>query len=1736
MKRLVKNASLLSIIFLLTAVFFLSSLAFAADDADPDLAETMECQFTPELVALADELDRDPVKIYNWVYENIQFDQFDKDDLDNIISYKHSRLGAYGTYLRRRANQWDTCSLLITLLRISDIPAHYVSMGSVNQLYVEALLPTTHYRGQGSGVGEREGWLPLVPWYKELRIEDGIDLFPDGSVVAELDFDFARYLDNEDYLGDVEVEHKKTALELYEEKLQNYLATHYYGKTLKDIPFKETIIKRPLSILPGSLPIDMDVSDDKTIFSEINDADRANITLEFYKKDIDANGNEIETELLTKIIYLPEIVGKRFCLDFIPASDEDAQTISEHGGMCLTPAGAAMLKPVLKIDGKIITDPEDTASIATGEYFVTAYTVRDYDKLVCQKQKAGTFISMAFEPLAATAEVIEKLKKELEDVDIELTYEDGTREEFLGRLGNILGETYLLRYREAGERAARLLYGKLSAEICPTFIYTFADQFLADDESKYLIHPQWNIDSRTYANFYRRLNGDNVKIAWNDPMFKFCRSLYMYGTSYNEGIIFEDWQDTTGLSTIKGIMMAYEQGMDVVTLTSVSDLTAQFFDADANGVRTPLEAEAYQAVLEELQEGNTVTTPTQIITYVEDEGEDMCAYVMISVASDNVSYYFNLDNGGASSEYVIPETTHQEVTTGYFADGITSYENYEELSKDEVFVAVWGNTTREIVNAEVSKAGDPVDMVKGEFYQEEKPDIFIKSRGFDLEIKRKYKSQLIFKGPFGYGWAWNHAERILPEADGDIVYYNSDCVPYNLGFNGDGTYQSPPGTTFVLIKTGNTYMATLKSGIKYYFNSMGFLTRKEDRHGNELTFEYDENDQLVAIKDSLNRALILIYQNGKVVRVEDSSDPSQACAYSYGNADDPFGDSDDLRSFVDLEGNTTEYQYLKGQENPLNNHNMCKYILPKGDYLEIGYYKNDQVAYHTNAKGETFNFLCSRLNRYAETWNESGYYRKIFFSDTNDVIRYSNEDGTVETMDYDDNHNMVSHTDANGYTTTYTYDANRNMTSKSNALGETWTYVYDLTINKPLTITDPKQNVTVFVYDTQGKGNLLTMTDPLGKVTTFTYDDYGNNLSITDHLGYSTIKIYDANCVNVASITDKRGYGTTFTYDAAGNVLTKTDPAGYMTTFTYNKYNQKTAVIDALENVTAIDYDENRKLLRTVTADGAVTEHIYDTARDIVTGAKIIRTIDPLGGSEYYDYDEVGNLIRKTDRNGNVTRYFYDGMNRLVEESDPYQNSTRYAYDGNGNVVAKWDTRGNVTRFTYDAANRKTGVTDAEGNTTGYLYDANGNLTDEIKTLSDHTITTHFDYDGMNRLETRTLAYGTADARIYQYQYDALGRLRKAVEPKGNYLKYEYDENGNRVKEESFDSLDAKQYEKIYHYNSRNLLDYEIDANGKTYAAEYDALGRKTAVIDPLGNRVDYVYDSVGSLIMVMDQGGGATEHYYDRAARLIKTVDAMGQTTACRYDANGNRTAEIDPRGNETLTYYDALNRKIGLEDALGNVTTYDYDPNGNLVRSTDALGSTVSFDYDGNNRVTRKIDPLGYETVTEYDALDRVIKNIDAKGAETHYAYNDFGEKIQEMKAYGTSDEAVIQYDYDANGNLETITSAGNGVITYGYDALNRRIQEWDHDNSLLQVQYDGNGNIVQELHRDGVTITREYDALNRLETIKKSGVAVQTFQYDSLSRMTGATDANEGRQTHTVAFEYDPLHRVIAETQDG
>ena len=219
-----------------------------------------------------------------------------------------------------------------------------------------------------------------------------------------------------------------------------------------------------------------------------------------------------------------------------------------------------------------------------------------------------------------------------------------------------------------------------------------------------------------------------------------------------------------------------------------------------------------------------------------------------------------------------------------------------------------------------------------------------------------------------------------------------------------------------------------------------------------------------------------------------------------------------------------------------------------------------------------------------------------------------------------------------------------------------------------------------------------------------------------------------------------------------------------------------------------------------------------------------------------------------------------------------------------------------------------------------------------------------------------------------------------------------------------------------------------------------------------------------------------------------------MGQAIQFGYDLNGNITKVISPKGDTVSYTYDPLNRleKIIYNDA--EKWRYGYDANGNVTSVTDAItGTTTRYSYDKNNQVTQQTTGSANTVNYTYDANGNIVSLVAKAGtkATTHgYIYN----AIDQLVVMTRNGSNIIKYSYDERGNLVTIDYANGYRILYEYDAANRisRITSSGNSNAMSSYstyQYDANGNLISVTSVAGGTFTDsyKYDTLNRLVEYK-------------------------------------------------
>src|SRR5262249_30670189 len=157
------------------------------------------------------------------------------------------------------------------------------------------------------------------------------------------------------------------------------------------------------------------------------------------------------------------------------------------------------------------------------------------------------------------------------------------------------------------------------------------------------------------------------------------------------------------------------------------------------------------------------------------------------------------------------------------------------------------------------------------------------------------------------------------------------------------------------------------------------------------------------------------------------------------------------------------------------------------------------------------------------------------------------------------------------------------------------------------------------------------------------------------------------------------------------------------------------------------------------------------------------------------------------------------------------------------------------------------------------------------------------------------------------------------------------------------------------------------DAVGNVTSATYDANGNRLSEsksrTTPTGVEVlvtTFQYDARNRLVTTIQPDGSTTRTIYDAIGQRTAVVDPSGRQTTSEYDPAGHVFRTPYPDGTQETSAYDAGGRRIASRDRGGRVTTYEYDAIGRLITTTYADGATMTSTYDAAGRLTAQTDSL--------------------------------------------------------------------------------------------------------------------------------------------------------------------------------
>jgi len=319
-----------------------------------------------------------------------------------------------------------------------------------------------------------------------------------------------------------------------------------------------------------------------------------------------------------------------------------------------------------------------------------------------------------------------------------------------------------------------------------------------------------------------------------------------------------------------------------------------------------------------------------------------------------------------------------------------------------------------------------------------------------------------------------------------------------------------------------------------------------------------------------------------------------------------------------------------------------------------------------------------------------------------------------------------------------------------------------------------------------------------------------------------------------------------------------------------------------------------------------------------------------------------------------------------------------------------------------------------------------------------------------------------------------------------------YNENGNRLANETVDN-GVITYRESYQYDANeNLVASLVDADGdgpngvsertvNTYVnnqlvSRVTDAGSDTLDDDTL--RITYNYDANGRLLNEETDadGAGAGGITY----RITYAYDANGRRTLLERDTDGDGAAVTSYR--ETWAY-----------NANGRTTSHTRDNDGDL---TAAVYSTEVFEWNAGNR----------ETLYERDLNN---DGVDYRRTSTFNANNQITLFVSDGDGDGTNASSVTTtvYEYDAS-NRQTLQQTTN------VNGITRRTINAYHPNgrqSLYQWENDS----------DGVFPTGSYG---------------YRYEYNDMGRQTLYENLRSGLATSRTSYEYDVNSNQVSYTRDN
>ena len=1760
--------------------------ATACGYAAADLADTAEApKAHPDIVALAKQLDYNPVRIFEWVNQNIKFEP-----------YYGSMKGAVGTLWSKSGGATDQASLLVALLRASNIPVRYVrgnisvldntalgaggrgprwvgaksyqaaasvlanngnpSAGygsdsiSLAHVWVEACLPYAAYRGTAlDDSGHR--WVPLDPSYKDQSYQAGVvvdstfDFNYSGWLASRLDANGNYTLPQEAFEDEVAA-HAKTK------------APNYANTTLEDVPYKAEIKQQHFDILPIVPPYEVlqytswsGVANESAETAALPDRHKYRLLV--------AVKTTADSLLAQKTLNLVELASKRLTLSFKGATPTD-QTAFDTWFNAVDPAvsptcaTSVNMVPSIKLEGAEQTSEGgsgNTLLCSKDNKLTLTVTLAELGASATRANAAYANIGAAnLHALHAYAwhtsdtYLAKRSDQLLTNVRANSGNPNADRDGIEGEFLNIAASKYSRYVADANQRVGGLFgeSGTLGTSLGLT---------AAQVKVNYLFDLPYGLFRKGFLIDWPGNVSTSSRLDTPSTTDKRAFKLSGFAASAYEAYIWNEVANLDAISTTRGLQFADEQNIEILQINTSTDWTnnkckltntCASSALNTNPAGTNYSAShVSQIETQYVNQGYKLTIPRRLLQYPDASGWLGATFYgekFVTSGTSSASFPINGYSGGVTIDPSGSTSGTTGSTDGSSSGGYPVGDPWGSLYNPSLGTGILadpyaptfaqqsginGYQTANGFGTGTSASGDPVNMVTGNLIHSER-DIAIKGRGgLPLVFERWYNSKGAKDGPLGYGWthSFNHTLRFYGVESGVAK------VSWTDGTGGERYFSTANHSS------GNVSVGATFSGSAGVYATLERLTggtyRLTERSGMQYVFE------------SVNAT---------------ATDTSQKSR---------------LLSIADKNGNTLTLSYTAATG--------CTgtYVCKVTDSLN---------------RALTFTYNGSRISQIADFTGRTWQYT---YDANNDLVTFKNPLAVAGSQ------NPV----------TYQYYGSLDGTKLAHALKH-----YQL----------PRGNGMRFEYYANGRVFRHTPFDTAGTLktesaTTFAWTEFRREAKQIDALGNERRFLFDANG-NPLSITDEVGAETAYTYDTtAGRThlrLTKTDPQGMTTAYAYDTLgNLSDVTLPSARTLQYRDHTAQGQPKRVKNADGNWTLNRFDSAGNLTDVIRVKAGVTPTADTKPANADILAWTQFQSDSAGNPvkTRSLRDWTSAVLGNATSGTGpSLETAWDANKlnpiSVTRRGDTDGTpaslevetYSDFTHDTLGRTTRGPDANWYAADALYDP---LDRPIKTPDGRGNQWDTVYDANGNPLTVGLTIGGAYLDGYYAAWDDLDRLERRVDYAGNATLTQYDPLG-RVSQ----ITEADGYTIGFDRDAMGRVTGAYNQEGHRASLSLDADGRPRSSTDPNNLTTSYEYyhaSEDGRLkkttlptVTGQAQGKAAEIASYDGAGRPLR-INALAADGTIRdsyrfHDELGRLTRSVGPQVSATDTsrpvscyVYTALSdvKEIWAGsttdttsktcDLIGDANlkkqvSRTYDDFGRKFSETDQNGKVWNWTWNLHNQLVSSQTPTqiaaGQSTAYAYGAkgvtgeTQGQLKQRSVPGAQTAVYTRDALGFVTKAETKNGSNSLVVAYDYayDPAKRLRSVTdSRGNKSLTYTWTPGGRLAMVEDSDGHQASMSYDATGRLSSVAAPNGETIGFTYDAGGRLvEQRLHSGqrttqswfedgglkqkqnlfnttvLTSHLYTLDNQGRRSGQTE-NIGGTTKSWSYIYDNLDRITT-ASDG